>query len=148
MILSEANFQDWKSIKEADELIIGLIKLIICNSDLKKKARLKDKRYPFKMIFEEYLPLVQFAKLYCNDENIEIRYAGLETQKCELKYDGEIKLINGEILTIEIAYPIDGGKAHKHAMANHSANNRLGNNYLSKIYTKREAAHGYFSFFT
>ena len=53
--------------------------------------------------------------MYCEDEDTEIRYVGEKTQTNETKYDGEIRMPDGSILTVEITNPIDGKRISEEA---------------------------------
>lgn len=111
----ELKIKNWQTVTQAQKMFQDYINILDNDVNLLKKARIQDKQYPFKELIDEYHPLLQFAELYCDNNCVEIRYTGHDTQTKDLKYDGEIRMPNGTILTIEIAKPFDGYKYHKDA---------------------------------
>lgn len=107
--------KNWQTLAQARSMFEDYLDILEYNVELRKKARIKDKQYPFKALIDEFYPLLQFAELYWNNDYAEIRYTGQETQTKDLKYDGEIRMFDGTILTIEITKPFDGYKYHKNA---------------------------------
>lgn len=111
----ELRMKNWQTLTQAQKMFQDYIDILDNDVNLLKKARIQDKQYPFKELNDEFLPLLEFAELYCDNNCVEIRYTGHETQTKNLKYDGEIRMPNGTILTIEITKPFDGYKYHKDA---------------------------------
>ena len=111
----EEKISIWQSISDAKEILKKCTEMINSDTELQKKARLRVKIYPFKGLYDEYYPLIEFAESYYNNNFVKIRHTGMETQIKAMKYDGEVWLPDGTIHTIEIAKPINGEKYHKNA---------------------------------
>lgn len=107
MIRTE-DLEEWRTLSDMKKFYHDIYCIIDNNEQLKCQARLKDKQYAFKELFEEYLPLINFAELYYEGQNIECRYLGRKTQNCQNKYDGEIRKHDNTIDKIEIVAPRDG----------------------------------------
>lgn len=120
---------NWHTIGEGQEFVLKLMNEIKNNPDLLKKARLKDKNYPFKKIVDEYIPLQLFAELYCKDANVLIRHTGEKTQTAEKKYDGELLYPDGTTITVEITKPYNGYLHHKNA-------EKINERGYSKVYVR------------
>ena len=91
---------NWQTLTVAKEIDEEYFNKVGEKEYLIKRYRLKDNMYPFKILHEEYCPLIKFATLMNYGEDCEIRYVGEKTQSETKKYDGEIKLENREIISV------------------------------------------------
>lgn len=99
---------NWQTLTAAKEMYEDYLNKVGEKEHLIKRYRIKDNKYPFKILCEEYYPLIKFATLMKYGEDCEIRYVGEKTQSETEKYDGEIKRTCGEVVQIEIVCPKDG----------------------------------------
>ncbi|WP_206460384.1 hypothetical protein [Anaerovorax sp. IOR16] len=108
--------EKFRTIEEMNCFYKMIYEFIENDDKFVKEARLKDKRFAYKELFEEYLPLLHYAEIAYSRHDVKCRYVGRLMQSQKIKYNGEVLFPNGRLEKIEISVPREGEKEKKDTM--------------------------------
>lgn len=108
--------EKFRTIEEMNCFYKMIYEFIKNDDNLVKEARLKEKRFAYKELFEEYLPLLHYIDIAYSRHDVKCRYVGQLIQLKDEKYNGEVLFPDGRLEKIEISVPREGETEKKDAM--------------------------------